>query len=267
MSNHTFEIFTKPYYFLIESGKEYDTLHFSVGNDVSKVKEKKSSIKFPKSKSKDIKEKIKKITNDKKISTKQGIKQEMEEFIDQDGTMSTSSTPIINKSLSPRKTMDQTVVAARDTVNPVVRGYRRYYGESRMFETDMSDAFGYEETKDMNGKETYKYFVEKLGLEPDEAKERTRQQGKDPYGKRTQNAPKKIRNQKGFIDRMTLSEVEKVVEDLVLKNKKDNKDISQKDKKTISKIIEKNIGALLKMADMDGISTEQLIKMIKNYES
>ena len=267
MSNHTFEIFTKPYYFLIESGKDYDTLHFSIGDDVDTTKKKKSSLRLPKSKSNEVKEKIKKITKEKKIGTKQGIKQEMEEFIDQDGTMSTSSTPIINKSLSPRKTMDQTIIAARDTVNPVVRGYRRYYGESRVVETDMSDAFGYEETKDLNGKETYKYYVEKLGLDPDEAKERTKQQGKDPYGKRAQNAPKKIRNQKGFIDRMTLSEVEKVVEDLVLKNKKDNKDISQKDKKTISKIIEKNIGALLKMADMDGLSTEQLIRMIKNYES
>jgi hypothetical protein len=118
--------------------------------------------------------------------------------------------------------MDQTIIAARDTVNPVVRGYRRYYGESRVIETDMSDAFGFEETKDMNGKETYKYYVEKLGLNPDEARERTKQQGKDPYGKRAQNAPKKIRNQKGFIDRMTLSEVEKVVEDLVLKSKKDS---------------------------------------------
>jgi hypothetical protein len=66
---------------------------------------------------------------------------------------------------------------------------------------------------------------------------------------------------------MTLSEVEKVVEDLVLKSKKDSKDVSQKEKKTISKIIEKNIGALLKMADTEGISTEQLIKMIKTHES
>jgi len=267
MSNHRFEIFTKPYYFLMESGKEYDTLHFSIDDDLSKAKAKKTSLKYPKSSSKQVKEKIKKIVGDKKIGTKQGIKQEMEEFIDQDGTMSTSSIPIINKLLSPRKTMDQTVVTARDTVNPVVRGYRRYYGESRVIETDMSDAFGFEETKDMNGKETYKYYVEKLGLNPDEARERTKQQGKDPYGKRAQNAPKKIRNQKGFIDRMTLSEVEKVVEDLVLKSKKDSKDVSQKEKKTISKIIEKNIGALLKMADTEGISTEQLIKMIKTHES
>ena len=33
----------------------------------------------------------------------------------------------------------------------------------------MSGAFGYEETEDMDGKETYDYLVKDMGMEPDEA--------------------------------------------------------------------------------------------------
>ena len=61
----------------------------------------------------------------------------------------------------------------------------------------------------MNGKKTFNYFVDELEMDPIEAIERTKQFGKDPSGKKKKNAPKKIRKQKGFIDRMTLAEMEK----------------------------------------------------------
>jgi hypothetical protein len=40
------------------------------------------------------------------------------------------STPMLDLGMHPRKTMDQTIMATRQTNNPVVRGYRVYYGES-----------------------------------------------------------------------------------------------------------------------------------------
>ena len=96
--------------------------------------------------------------------------------------------------LHPRKTMDQTVSAARITNDPISRGYRTYYGESEVKEIDMSGAFGYEETEDLDGKETYEFLVKDMGMEPDEAKDRTKQQGKDPSGKKDKKSEDSIKN-------------------------------------------------------------------------
>ena len=57
----------------------------------------------------------------------------------------------------------------------------------KLNEVDMSGAFGYEETEDMDGEETFKYLVKKMGMEPDEAKERTKQKGQDPTGDKDKN--------------------------------------------------------------------------------
>jgi hypothetical protein len=198
---------------------------------------------------------------------------ELEELVDGDGTMSTSKVPILNKWLTPKRTMDQTIVATRQTNNPITRGYRTYYGEGveeepTVNEVDYSDAFGYEETKDMDGKDTFKSLVKTLGMEPDEAKQRTKQFGKDPYGKRTKNAPSRIKHKKGFIDRMTLSEIErtkmiKVVEDILMNKKNKDTEISEKESK-VSKVIKKNADALKKMAEKEGMTINQLIKMLKS---
>jgi len=162
----------------------------------------------------------------------------------------------------------------RMTNNPVTRGYRKYYGESEesednvVNEVDYSEAFGYEETKDMDGEETFKYLVKKMGMEPDEAKDRTKQFGKDPSGKRTKNAPKQIRNKKGFIDRMTLSEIERqkmmdILDEIILNKKSGDGELGEKDSK-VSKIIKKNIESLKKMADKEGLTINQIIKMLKS---
>ena len=55
---------------------------------------------------------------------------EIAELVNADGSMSSKSTPILDQGMHPRKTMDQTIMATRQTNNPVVRGYRVYYGES-----------------------------------------------------------------------------------------------------------------------------------------
>jgi hypothetical protein len=49
-------------------------------------------------------------------------KGEIDEFIDFDGTLSSSKIPLLNLGLTPRKTTDQTVAAARITADPLLRG-------------------------------------------------------------------------------------------------------------------------------------------------
>jgi hypothetical protein len=161
--------------------------------------------------------------------------------------------------------MDQTISAARITNDPITRGYRTYFGEAEMIENDMSDAFGYEETKDLDGKETFKYFVKNLDMEPDEAKDRTEQQGKDPSGKRDKKS--KYRHDKNFISRQILPEIQKqkaikVLEDILMNRTSDDKEVGKKELNS-SKILTKNISALKKQAEKEGISLSDLIKMLK----
>ena len=151
-------------------------------------------------------ERFKKLNSTK---TKEEPEGELEEFVDADGTMLNSKIPILDPALHPRKTMDQTVAAARITNDPISRGYRTYYGESveEVSEIDMSGAFGYEETEDMDGAQTYKYLVKKMGMDPDEAKERTKQKGQDPTGNKDKKS--KYYHDKNFVTRATLSEIQK----------------------------------------------------------
>jgi len=277
------EYFLKPYYFYLTEKENKICLYYSIADTLTESRKKDEKIEFDKKDINKVKKGIVNILKGKKIKTKQQIKKyfdpisydkvEMDEFIDYDGSLNNSNVPILDMSMTPRKTTDQTVVMARMTNNPVTRGYRKYYGESKeddsvVSEVDYSDAFGYDETKDLDGKKTFKYLVKKMGMNPDDAKNRTQQFGKDPYGKRTKKTPKKIRLKKGFIDRMTLSEIErskmiKMVEDILLNKKKKESDISEKEVK-ISKIIQKNINALKKMADKEGLTINQLVKMLKS---
>jgi hypothetical protein len=172
--------------------------------------------------------------------------------------------------------MDQTVAAARITNDPISRGYRTYYGESveEVSEIDMSGAFGYEETEDMDGAQTYKYLVKKMGMDPDEAKERTKQKGQDPTGNKDKKS--KYYHDKNFVTRATLSEIQKqkmikVVEDILMgKKNSDNSEVGKKDMgKNIDELpllIRKNLKSLLKHAESNGVSKEDLIKMIKKGE-
>lgn len=270
----------KPYYFDVAPKKDYFEVKYFVINSITEADNKLQKIVFPISKWDEVKAfineviKSKKPKNSKEIGSLlkkiKGKKGEIDELVDFDGTLKSSKLPIINKLLAPRKTMDQTVVATRQTNTPILRGYRVFYGEAEIKESDMSAAFGYEETKDMDGKETYEYLVKKMGMDTDEAKSRTKELGKDPSGKQKKKADPSIKKQKGFIDRLNLYEYErekmiKMVEDIVLNKKKKTEDLSDKDKKA-SKILLKNLKSIKKMADKEGLSISQLVKLLKNEQ-
>ena len=263
------EFYSSPYYFLLRDKGDKYSLYYSVEENLTEARKKDEVIHFEKSKGTKVKNHLKKVAKEKKIKTTKGLKKDLEELVNLDGALSNSKIPILDPKLHPKKTMDQTVAAARITNDPISRGYRTYYGESveEIDEIDMSGAFGYEETEDMDGEETYKYLVKKMGMEPDDAKERTKQQGKDPSGKKDKKS--KYYKDPNFITRATLSEIQrqkaiKMVEDL-LANKKSSGDGDVNEKNVDDfKILKRNIANLKKQAEKQGIEVDQLIKFLKS---
>jgi hypothetical protein len=263
------EFYSSPYYFLLREKKDKYSLYFSVEGNLNEAREKDEVIHFEKSKGDKVKKHLKKVTKEKKIKSTKGLKKDLEELVNLDGALSNSKIPILDPRLHPQKTMDQTVAAARITNDPISRGYRTYYGES-VEDSDMpriAKPFGWEETEDMDGEETFKYLVKKMGMEPDEAKERTKQKGQDPTGEKDKKSP--YYNDKNFITRATLSEIQKqkmikVVEDILMgKKNSDNSEVGKKDLET-SKVLKKNISALKKQAEKEGVTLSDLLKMFKS---
>jgi hypothetical protein len=275
MINIDTEFYSHPYYFFLrDKGKEYH-LYFSVENSLTEAKKKDEMVKIPKSKLKQLKNKLEKILKSKKAKTTKDVKGEIEELVNTDGAMSNSKIPILDPRLHPKKTMDQTVAAARITNDPIARGYRTYYGESveEVKEVDMSNAFGYAETSGMTGPKAYKFFINNLDLEPSDAEERVRQQGKNPF--------KSKKPKKGAQLKITISEIQKqkaikMVEDMLMKNKnRDNSEISKrkfdsdltdvKNKtKDFNNLIKKQINKIIKKAEDGGLTKKDILKMLKS---
>ena len=181
---------------------------------------------------------------------------EIDELVDFDGTMNSSKIPIVDPHVSPRKTTDQTVAATRTAQDPYALGFRRYVGEE-----DMSGAFGWEETEDMGFEDTIKYLEDELGV--DNAEERAEKMGKDPNleKKKTDGAFIRMRLQEK--EKMfTKEQIMKMKEDLLVDKDADN-DIRPSDE-SVSKIIMRNIKALKKLANKEGISVKQLSKLLNN---
>jgi hypothetical protein len=184
-----------------------------------------------------------------------------------------SRIPLLNLTLTPRKTMDQTVAATRVTNDPITRGYRVYWGESEdeqddvLSEVDFSDAFGYEETEDMDFKQSVETLKD-MGVE--NPVERTNQFGKikgvKPKKDRTGKRVLKQRlSEKETIEEKQKREMVKMVEDILTKKSKDGGDVVGKDT-TISKILTKNLQSIKKLADKEGISVNKLINILNKGE-
>jgi hypothetical protein len=275
MINVDKEFYSSPYYFLLRDKGDKYSLYFSVEGTLTEARKKDEVLHFEKKKGKKVKDKINKIIKDKKLKDTKTVKKDLEELVNSDGAMSNSKIPILDPRLHPKKTMDQTISMARITNDPITRGYRTYYGESveggDISEIDMSDAFGYDETKDMDGKETYEFYKDELEMEPEDAKERTLQQGKDWSGEKDKKS--KFRKDKNFITRATLSEIQrqraiKMAEDMLAKKQdSDSADITKKDSsKSVDELpllLRKNIKSLLKQAEKQGLSKKELIKLLQ----
>lgn len=251
------------YFFLKKRTKNID-VYFSVGNTLTEARNIDELISLPLSAESNIKRLVEKVIKSKKKFSKSDIrnlikkispeKEEIDELIDFDGTLNNSKIPIHNPKLSPTKTMDQTVFATTQAGNPLTRGYRIYYGESVQREEDMSKAFGYEETKDLPPDETIKVLAD-MGVEDPEG--RAMEFGKDPKFDK--------KKKKGADMRILTLEREKmikVLEDILTKKSKDT-DVQSKEINA-SKLLMKNLKTLKKMAEKEGLSNSDIMKLMKS---
>ena len=210
-------------------------------------------------------ERFKKLNSKKTEDEPEG---ELEEFVDADGTMLSSKIPILDPALHPRKTMDQTVQMSRTTNDPVMRGYRVYYGESEeetdevISEVDYSEAFGYEETKDMDFNDTVDTLTD-MGVE--NAEERAEEFGKLPKARKHKGKLRQRLSEKETLEERQHRLMKKMVEDILTKKPKTDSDVIKKDT-GVSKILLKNIQSIKKIADKEGISLNMLIKALKTNE-
>jgi hypothetical protein len=207
---------------------------------------------------------------------------EMTELVASDGTFAGSNIPMLDQGMHPRKTMDQTVIATRQTNNPVVRGYRVYYGESvegddenLLDEVNMSDAFGYEETEDLSTYDDADEALEELGIEdPFERHDRLEVMGFDPKFDESLKQQKKHGECKNCFTKRRLSEIEKdkmikMIDEILLKKKNNSNDMVKKsntEDTPVNKILTRNLQSIKRIADKEGININQLIKILKTGE-
>ena len=209
---------------------------------------------------------------------------EIDELVNSDGTMIGKSTPILDMGMHPKKTMDQTVVATRQTNNPMVRGYRVYYGESEekngemLDEVDYSESFGYEETEDSKSYKEANQILKDMGIEdPFERHERLEVLGFDTQLDKQLEREKKRGMCKNCFTKRRLSELEnkkmvKMIDEILIGKKSKSNDVVKKtkeeddDKSPISKILMRNIESIKKIAEKEGLSLNKLMKHFKESE-
>jgi hypothetical protein len=276
MINFNTEYFGNNCYFYIKDRGNKISLYYNVAETLTESRKSDEKIEFDKKDEKKVKglvssamktkSKVSKKVLDKKLK---GIKskKEIDELVDEDGSLLGSRIPNLSQVLTPHKTMDQTVVMARTTNDPVTRGYRVYYGESEegtddvINEVDYSEAFGYEETKDMDYHDTVK-TLEELGVE--NAEERADEFGKMRKAKKKNGILKQRLSEKETLEERQHRLMKKMVEDILTKKSKDNSDVIKNT--GVSKILKKNLKTIKNIADKEGISINMLIKALKSSD-
>ena len=276
MINFNTEYFGNNCYFYIKDRGDKISLYYNVAETLTESRKSDEKIEFDKKDEKKVKglvssamktkSKVSKKVLDKKLK---GIKSktEIDELVDEDGSLLGSRIPNLSQYLTPHKTMDQTVVMARTTNDPVTRGYRVYYGESEeetdevINEVDYSEAFGYVETKDMDFKDTVK-TLKKMGV--DNAVERAKQFGKIPKEEVEDGELKQRLSEKETLEERQHRLMKKMVEDILTKKPKTDSDVIKNT--GVSKILKKNLKAIKNIADKEGISINMLIKALKSSD-
>lgn len=276
MINFNTEYYSNNYYFFLKERTDKISLYYSIADTLTESRKNDERIDFDKKDSKKVKNIVGNVLKSKTKVSKNALtnklksikpKKEIDELVDSDGSMLSSKIPFLNQTLTPHKTTDQTVAMARITNDPLTRGYRVYYGEGEegsdevINEVDYSEAFGYEETKDMDFDNTVK-TLKKMGVE--NAIERAKQFGKLPKQKREDGELKQRLSEKDSIEEQQKQKMIKMVEDMLTKKSSNNSDVVKD--KGISKILLKNIQSIKKIADKEGISINMLIKALKSNE-
>lgn len=277
MINYNTEYFNEGRYFFLKDRGDTISLYYAIAETLTESRKKDEKKVFDKKHENKLKKMVEKILNSKQKLNKKVVDSalksveksgEIDELIDADGTMLGSKIPPLDMTLHPRKTLDQTIGMSRVTNDPVTRGYRVYWGESEekddnvVSEVNMEDAFGYEETKDKDYKDTVKTLKD-MGTE--NPVERAKQFGKIKDVKRKNGKLKQRIVEKEKLSEVQKQKMVKMVEDIITKKSKDDSEVVGKDS-SLSKILMNNLKSIKKLAEKEGISLSQLMKALKNHE-
>jgi hypothetical protein len=289
------EYFQTPYYFFLKDKGDKIAVYYSVSNTITESRKTDDVIVVDKEVFEEIQKVISKILNsgkkltkefvhnllDKKAKSKEKPDGELGELVNPDGSIVSSSIPILNQRNLAKKTMDQTVRMSRVNQFPWVRVY---YGESKegngktISEIDQSESFGYDETEDASTYDQANKILKKMGVEdPFERKERVQRLGFDKNLDKELKSEKKRGQCKNCFTKRRLSELEKekmekMIDEILISKKSKDKDFVKKTKDSdgtesvIEKLLLRNLEAVKKLADKEDIDIEKLLKQLKKGE-
>jgi hypothetical protein len=279
MINFNEEYFSNNCYFFLKEREDKISLYYSVADTLTESRKKDDKKDFKKKDLKKVKNIVNKFLSSKEKVTKKDIDKELsnvsssgeiEELVDSEGGLLNTRTPYLNMALHPRKTMDQTITMTRTSNDPITRGYRVYYGENTendaniVSEINYSDAFGFEETENMDFKNTVN-TLKKMGVE--NPVHRAKELGKLPKAKKRNGKLRQRLSEKDSIEEQERQKMVKMVEDILAKKSNKDSDILKKDNdSSVSKILIKNLQSIKKLADKEGISISKLINILKTSE-
>ena len=297
MINLNEEYFQSPYYFYLKNKGNKIAVYFSVGETLSESRKNDDVVVVDKEIFKDIQKIITKILNSGKKLSKEYVHKlldskskstekpegEIDELVNPDGSFISSNTPILNQRNLAKKTMDQTVRMTRSNQFPF---FRTYWSESKennsnklLDETDHSESFGFEETEDASTyDEANEIFKDELGVKDEcEREERVRRLGFDKNLDKQLKQEKKRGICKNCFTKRRLSELEKqkmetLIDEILLSKKNISKDVVKKTKEnnelnqSMEKILIRNIEAIKKLANKEGVDINKLVKHLKTGE-
>jgi hypothetical protein len=289
------EHFQTPYYFFLKEKGDKIAVYYAVSDTITESRKTDDVIVVDKEVFEEIQKVISKILNsgkkltkefvhnllDKKAKSKEKPDGELGELVNPDGSIVSSSIPILNQRNLAKKTMDQTVRMSRVNQFPWVRVY---YGESKedngktISEIDQSESFGYDETEDASTYDQANKILKKMGVEdPFERKKRVQRLGFDKNLDKELKSEKKRGQCKNCFTKRRLSELEKekmekMIDEILISKKSKDKDFVKKTKDSdgtesvIEKLLLRNLEAVKKLADKEDIDIEKLLKQLKKGE-
>ena len=294
MINLNEEYFESPYYFFCKDKGDNVAVYFSVADTISESRKEDDVVIVDKDVFEDIQKVISKIMNSGKKVSKEYIHKmldskakkqetpdgEIDELVNPDGSVISSSIPILNQRNLAKKTMDQTVRMTKSNQFPFIR---IYYGESEenkpvIDEEDMSGAFAKEETENDRTYNECMKSMEELGVEDYlERDERCKVFGFDKKLDKELKQEKKQGECKNCFTKRRLSELEKqkmekMIDEILLSKKSNDKEVVKKKKENknsdsvIEKLLIRNIESIKKLADKEDVDIDKLIKHLKTGE-
>jgi hypothetical protein len=294
MINLNEEYFESPYYFFCKDKGDNVAVYFSVADTITESRKEDDVVIVDKDVFEDIQKFISKVIKsgkkiskeyihkmlDSKAKKKETTDGEIDELVNPDGSVISSSIPILNQRNLAKKTMDQTVRMAKSNQFPFTRVY---YGESEenkpvIDEIDQSESFGFEETEDASTYDQANKIFKEMGVEdPFERNERLKRLGFDKKLDKELKQEKKHGECKNCYTKRRLSELEKqkmekMIDEILLSKKSNDKEVVKKKKEdkssdsVIEKLLIRNIESIKRLADKEDVDINKLIKHLKTGE-